>query len=200
MTVDHSEDRFGKRLTWVPFAALGILAITGLIEWFMGRLPLGPDGRFGLWEPNIWSSEQSQRLLDPYSFSHFIHGMLLYAVLTRVFSTAPLRCRFVTALLFEAGWELLENSPIIINRYRSVTIALGYEGDSILNSMSDILMVALGFWFTYKQRPWVSMAAIVLMEVGTLLWVRDNLTLNVIMLVHPVEVIRHWQLAAQPPP
>ena len=166
----------------------------------MGRSLFGPDGKFGFWEPSIWSSENSQRLADPYSFSHIVHGILFYALLWLVARKLPVRHRLLLALILEAGWEVLENSPLIINRYRAVTISLGYVGDSVLNSLSDILMMALGFLFAWRVRPWIAVATVFVMEIGCAIFIRDNLTLNVIMLVHPVEVIRHWQLAAQPPP
>jgi hypothetical protein len=103
------------------------------------------------------------------------------------------------AVLLEAAWEILENSPLIINRYRQATIALGYDGDSILNSLSDLLMMSAGFLSAARMRPWVSITLLVVMEVGCALWVRDNLTLNVIMLIHPVEAIKAWQMAGRPP-
>jgi hypothetical protein len=178
---------------------LSALVLTGGIEMWMGRSPLGPDGRFGLWEGSIWSSECSQRLADPYSFSHLAHGILFFGLLWLVARRLPVRYRLLGAVLFEAGWELLENSPLIINRYREATIALGYVGDSIMNSLSDIGMMSLGFLFAFRARAWVSVAVIVAMEVGCALWVRDNLTLNIIMLIHPVEAIKAWQAAGQPP-
>ena len=164
----------------------------------MGRSLLGPDGRFGLWEGNIWSSENSQRVADPYSFSHIVHGILFYAAFWLVAGKVPVRFRLLMAQLLEAGWELLENSPFIINRYREATISLGYVGDSVLNSLSDILMMTLGFLFAWRVKPWVSVAAVVAMEIGCALWVRDNLTLNIIMLIHPVDAIKHWQMAGAP--
>jgi len=94
---------------------------------------------------------------------------------------------------------LIENSPLIINRYREATIALGYSGDSVLNSMSDILMMTIGFVFASRAQLWVSVAAVIAMEVGCALWVRDNLTLNIIMLIHPMETIKNWQMAGRPP-
>ncbi len=164
----------------------------------MGRTFFGPDGRFGLWEGSIWSSASSQRFADPYSFSHLTHGIVIYGFLWLVARRVPLRHRFLLAALLEAGWELMENSPLIINRYRAVTISLGYEGDSVFNSVSDILMMAAGFWFAGRVRVRLSVAALLVMEAGCALAVRDNLTLNVIMLLHPFEVIRQWQLAGQP--
>ncbi len=164
----------------------------------MGRSLLGPDGRFGFWEGNIWSSENSQRLADPYSFSHIVHGMLFYGGLWLAARKRPLPYRLLLAMTIEAGWELLENSPLIINRYREATISLGYVGDSVLNSLSDIMMMVLGFLCAWRLRPWITVSAIIVMEVGCALWVRDNLTLNIIMLVHPIEAIKQWQLGGHP--
>jgi hypothetical protein len=180
-------------------ALVAALVVTGEIERFMGRTFFGPDGRFGLWEGNIWSSENSQRFADPYSFSHLAHGLLFFWALGLVARRCPLRYRFLLAVLLEAGWELLENSPIIINRYRAATISLGYDGDSILNSLSDILMMSAGFLFASRARVGVCVAVLLVMEIGCALVVRDNLTLNVIMLIHPVEAIKQWQMAGQPP-
>ena len=184
---------------WTCAAFLAALVVTGMFVRLMGRSWLGPDGRFGFWESSIWSSECSQRLADAYSFSHFVHGILFYAVLWMVARRLPLRSRFLLAVLLEAGWELLENSPIIINRYRQTTIALGYDGDSILNSLSDIVTMSLGFAFAWRVRPWITVAVVLALEIGCALWVRDNLTLNIIMLLHPVEAIKTWQMGVQPP-
>ena len=178
--------------------ALGILAVlitTALIERFMGRLWLGPDGRFGWIETNIWSSEQSQRVVDPYSFSHVVHGFLFYGLLWLVARRLPVSTRFFVAVVLEAGWELLENSPLIINRYRAVTIAQGYVGDSILNSVSDIAMCASGFLLAANLRVFFSVSLVVAIELLMLVLIRDNLTLNIVMLVAPIEAIRVWQMA-----
>jgi len=175
---------------------IALSAAAAVAERAMGRTWLGTDGRFGLWEGNVWSSEQSQRLADPYSFTHVVHGLLFYALLWLSWRRLPVRYRLVVAVGLEAAWEVLENSPIVIDRYRAVTIALGYTGDSILNSMSDVLMMAIGFLLAWRLRPRVSVAAVVLIELGLLFWVRDNLTLNVLMLVHPIEAIKVWQSAA----
>jgi hypothetical protein len=177
-----------------------VLGVTGAIELLMGRSPLGPDGRFGFWESSIWSDECSQRLADPYSFSHIGHGLLFYGVLWLLARKLPLRHRFFVALLLEASWELLENSPLIINRYRAGTIAQGYVGDSVMNSLSDIVMMSLGFLFASRVRPWMSVALLLTMEIGCALCIRDNLTLNIIMLVHPIAAIKAWQMAGQPVP
>ena len=174
-----------------------ILLITGGIEYSTGRSLLGPDGMFGWWESSVWSSENSQRVADAYTFSHIIHGMLFYAFLWLVARKVPMKYRFIMALIMEAAWELLENSPIIIDRYRAVTIAQGYVGDSILNSVSDVVFAGFGFIISRYSKFWTSVVLIVLMEVGCFFWVRDNLTLNIIMLVHPSETIKTWQSEGQ---
>jgi hypothetical protein len=191
------KNNYWKQYRWIIGAFIAVLVLTAGIELWMGRSPLGPDGRFGLWEGDIWSSENSQRFADPYSFSHLVHGILFYGFLWLVARRLPARYRLLIALVLEAGWEILENSPLIINRYREATIALGYTGDSVFNSLSDILMMAIGFLFAARARTWISVAAIIAMEVGCALWVRDNLTLNIIMLIHPFDAIKTWQMAGQ---
>ena len=190
--------RFLQRYKWIIGVFIALLVLTAGVELWMGRSLLGPDGKFGLWEGNIWSSENSQRFADPYSFSHIVHGIVFYAVLWLVARKLPVRHRLLIALALEAGWEMLENSPLIINRYREATISLGYVGDSVLNSLSDVLMMTLGFLFAFRVPARVSVAAVILMEIGCALWVRDNLTLNIIMLIHPFDAIKHWQMAGAP--
>ena len=177
---------------------LAVMLLTAGIELWLGRSLFGPDGKFGWWEGSIWSSENSQRFADLYSFSHLVHGMLFYGALWLVARKIPAHRRLLLALCLEAGWEVLENSPIIINRYRAATIALGYDGDSVLNSMSDILMMATGFVFARFVKPWLTVATMLAMEIGCALSIRDNLTLNIIMLIHPFDAIKHWQMAIAP--
>jgi len=185
-----------KNYSGIIAAVVAVLVLTGGIELLMGRSPLGPDGKFGLWEGNIWSSECSQRLVDPYSFSHIGHGILFFVLLWVLARKITIRNRFFVALLLEASWELLENSPLIINRYRETTIALGYVGDSVMNSLSDIIMMSLGFLLACCVRPRTSLAVLLAMEIGCAFWIRDNLTLNIIMLLHPIPAIKAWQMAA----
>ncbi len=179
-------------------AFVAVLVLTAGFEWWLGRSVFGPDGKPGLWEGSIWSNECSQRFADAYSFSHIGHGLLFFCLLWLVARRLPIRVRFLIAVLVEAGWEILENSPIIINRYREATMALGYSGDSIFNSVSDILMMSFGFLLAWRLPVWASVMLFVAMEVGCALWVRDNLTLNIIMLIHPVEAIKAWQMGGQP--
>jgi hypothetical protein len=189
-----------RRYRFIVLAFLVIILLTGSIELWMERSPLGPDGKFGLWEGNIWSSENSQRFADPYSFTHLVHGLLFFMLLWLAARKLPVRYRFLIAVVLEAGWEILENSPLIINRYREVTISLGYVGDSVLNSLSDILMMSIAFLFACRARPWISVAVLITIEVGCALWIRDNLTLNIIMLIHPMDAIKAWQMAGRPLP
>ena len=185
--------KFLKKHRFTIISTITILILVGTIEFFNGRSLLGPDGKFGWWDGNVWGNENSQRVADAYSFSHIIHGILFYAFLWLVARKLPLKYRFLFALIIEAGWELLENSPLIINRYREATIALGYVGDSVLNSVCDVLMMAIGFLMARFSKIWISIVLIIIFELGCLFWVRDNLTLNVLMLVHPVESVKIWQ-------
>ena len=179
---------------------VSVLLLQALIERGLGRLAFGPDGKFGWWDGSIWDSENSQRVADAYSFSHIAHGILFFALLWLVARRLPVTTRFLIAALLEAGWEILENSPLIIDRYREATIAQGYVGDSVLNSCGDVVMMMLGFILAGRVRVWVSVAVVLGMGIFCLIWVRDNLTLNVIMLLHPIPALKAWQAAGHPMP
>ena len=176
---------------------IAVAAVVAVVEYAMGRLPLGPDGTFGWLETDIWSSAQSQRVADPYSLSHVLHGFLFYGLLFLTARRWPVSTRLLAAVVLEGGWEILENSPLIIDRYRAVTIAQGYVGDSILNSISDIGMCAAGFLMASSFRVWTSVALVVAVEIVMAILIRDNLTLNIVMLAWPIEAIRNWQMAGQ---
>lgn len=175
------------------FAIAGVLAVAVTILLLMGRPPICTCGTIELW--GEIGPKQSQMLADWYSFSHIIHGFLFYAILRWLLPKRSITTRLTVAMLIESAWEILENSPIIIDRYREATIALGYTGDSVLNSASDILMMAIGFLAARKLPVPVSVAIVILLEIIPLLFIRDNLTLNIWMLVAPNEAIRHWQAA-----
>ena len=159
----------------------------------MGRPPICTCGEIALWEPSAASSRTSQMLSDWYSPSHIIHGILFYALLWWLARGWPVERRLLAALVIEAAWEIVENTPLIIDRYREATMALGYTGDSVLNSMSDIAMMAAGFVAARRLPVWVSVALVVVLELAALLVIRDNLTLNVVMLLAPSDAIRDWQ-------
>jgi hypothetical protein len=158
----------------------------------MGRPLICTCGRIELWHGAL-DSGNSQHLIDWYSPSHFIHGLLFYAAGYALLRRLPASSRYLIALAIEAAWEMLENSPMVIDRYRTATIALGYEGDSVLNSLSDIGFMTLGFWLARRLPVPVSIATALGFELLTLIVIRDNLTLNVLMLVWPIEAIRTWQ-------
>ncbi len=146
------------------------------------------------WSWDIWSSHNSQHLLDPYSLTHVLHGVILFYLLGAFLPRISTNRRFLIALIIESGWELLENSPLIIERYRSVTISLDYYGDSIANSISDILACGIGYLFAQKLGWRWSLALVVAFELFLLVTIRDCLALNVIMLVQPIEAVKQWQM------
>ena len=187
-----------KQYKWLIVAAIAMFIVVGVSEYFMGRLPLGPDSKFGWWDGNIYGSENSQRVFDAYSLTHIIHGFLFYLLLWIFARRLPAKYRLLAAVILEGAWEILENSPFSINRYRAETVNFGYTGDSILNSLSDIVMMAFGFFLAFRAKVWQSIIAVIIIELALLLWVRDNLTLNIIMLIHPIEAIKNWQAQIAP--
>ncbi len=172
---------------------MAIVAAAALALHLAGRSAICPCGTIRLWHGVVQSDENSQQLSDWYSLSHVIHGLLFYAIGWAVLRRWPVAVRLTLAVAVEAGWEVLENSPLIIDRYRAVTMAWGYAGDSILNSLSDIGCMGVGFWLARKL-PWQASVALgIALELVALAAIRDNLTLNVLMLVWPIEAVRAWQ-------
>ena len=195
---------YAGRMTIAPrrtaLAAILLLVVVAIILWAMGRPPICTCGEVDLW--GQVGPEQSQMLADWYSPSHFIHGLIFYGLLWLVVRNLPgkvwqpVERRFLVALVVEAAWEIMENTPLIIDRYREATMALGYSGDSILNSLSDIAMMGLGFLAARRLPIWASVALGLGLELLTLAIIRDNLTLNVWMLLAPADWIRDWQAGA----
>lgn len=179
------------RRAWIP--AFAILAAAVAILLAMGRNPICTCGTVELWVGARNSPKTSQMLLDWYSFSHLVHGLLFYAILWVAARRVSVNTRFLAALLLEASWEVLENTPMVIDRYRATTAALGYTGDSIINSLSDILMMATGFLLARKLPLWGSIALLIALELTPLLAIRDNLALNVWALLAPNAALQAWQ-------
>jgi hypothetical protein len=187
-----SEIVSNRRNLWFG-VALALLVAQIIILYSMGRLPICECGYVKLFEPGVNTSGNSQHLSDWSTPSHIIHGFLFYGLGWLLLRRAPLSARLSLAVLIEAAWEIAENSPLVIDRYRTATMALGYSGDSILNSGMDTIFMALGFLFAARMPVWVTVALAIAFELLTLVIIRDNLTLNVLMLVWPVEAIKVWQ-------
>ena len=190
-------DPLPRPLWHYVLVAAAVALLAGGVELLMGRVPISKSGRIVPWNGQVHGSENSQQIADWYSFSHVIHGIAFYAAL-RLLSRRKwsVGLCLVLAIAIEAAWEVFENTPFTIERYRKATIALSYYGDSVLNSMCDILFCAAGFFAAAYLRVWVSAALVVAMELFVGLMIRDNLTLNIIMLLHPFESIRKWQEGA----
>lgn len=174
-------------------ASAGIVVFAAAILLAMGRAPYCTCGYVKAWHGVVMSSENSQHLSDWYTPSHVIHGFAFFALFWLVARQLPVHTRFVMAMVLEAAWEVIENTPMVINRYREATIALDYYGDSVLNSVADIGAMAAGFWLAGAAPLAVSLGLTVAMEVFVAFAIRDNLTLNVIMLVYPLDAIKRWQ-------
>lgn len=179
------------RRSRTALAALLIAGATAIALLAMGRPPICGCGEIHLW--GAVGPSQSQMLADWYSPSHVVHGLLFYAALWLVARNWPAERRFIAALSIEALWEVIENTPAVIDRYRTATAAFGYTGDSILNSLTDMAMMAAGFLAARKLPLWASALLLLALELVPLLAIRDNLTLNIWMLLAPNDAVRQWQ-------
>jgi hypothetical protein len=179
---------------WLALGSIVVLAVIALrLE---GHRWWCRCGRPFLWSGNIWSAHNSQHLIDPYSFTHVLHGLIFYALLRPLAARLSLGTRFVLAVAVEALWEIAENTETVIDRYRQATMALGYTGDSAINSLGDIASCVLGFILAARLPVRWSIAFFLLVEATLLILHRDSLLLNVLMLVCPIESVKTWQMGA----
>ena len=193
--LDSTQPLVTRRTFWI---AVALAAVFVLLLKFAGR-PAWCKTGFALWSP-AWSSCTSQSFLDPYSLSHVLHGVIFFWLLWPLSDRVPLAWRLVAVICLEIGWELLENSPWIIARYRQDTAAFDYTGDSILNALGDVASTTIGFVFASRFSWKASVTLFVVFELWMLWLAHDNLTLNIVMLLHPIEAIKEWQLSGVAPP
>ena len=175
--------------------AVGVALVAAAILLWMGRAPICECGYVKFWHGETVSSENSQHIADWYTPSHVLHGLVFYAFLWLILRRASLGTRLVIATAIEAAWEVAENTDAVIQRYREATIALDYYGDSVLNSVADIVWMWVGFALARVLPVWASVALFVAAELIVGYFIRDGLTLNVIMLLWRQDWIRDWQMA-----
>jgi hypothetical protein len=175
------------------YACAFVLFSVALIEWWQGRLWWCPAGDHSPWSWVVMSQHNSQHIVDPYTFTHVLHGMTEFFIISLLFPRVPLAWKLLLAIGVEGVWEAVENTAYVINRYREVTISLNYFGDSIVNSLSDIVCCGLGFLLARKLRFWRSAVVFLVTEVVLMLTIHDSLMINVIQLIYPTETLRHWQ-------
>lgn len=195
MTLDSGPGQTGERLGPGTLSlAFLIVCATVLVLLLLGRTLICTCGTVKLWHGEVFSSENSQHIADWYSPSHFVHGILFYGLLAWLAGRLSIGVRFNLAVLAEAGWEILENTDFIIKRYRELTVSFDYFGDSIINSVSDIGFMSAGFLLAWRVPVRVSILVAIALELLAGFVIRDNLTLNIIMLLFPVDAIKTWQM------
>ncbi len=192
------EAHYRKNESW-PYLSSGtvsaVVIAMVLILWCQGRIWWCKHGDWAVYINQAWnSSHTSQHLFDPYTFTHVLHGVLAFWLAGLIFSRLAAAWQFVIAVVAEAGWEVLENSAYIVEKYRENTASLDYFGDSIMNSVGDVFACAIGFWIAVKLGRWKALAFFVAVELALLLWIRDGFLLNILMLIYPLESVKDWQM------
>ena len=176
---------------WLAVAA--VLAATAVVMRIEGRLWRCACGRLLPWVGDAWSADTSQHLFDPYSFTHVLHGFAFAGLLALTLRRVGGRWRLVLAVALESAWEVFENTDFVIRRYREATAALGYNGDTVVNSLGDVAACALGFLLARRLGGLRTLLLFVAVEAALLFWIRDSLLLNILLLLYPSETLRAWQ-------
>lgn len=194
MSADTASKRSLKENLWLGFGLVVIFVVTALLMRLEGRLWICACGTVRFWVSNTCSSDNSQHFLDPYAFTHVLHGFGFCWLVSLVLPRLKSNWQLLLAIALEAAWEVFENSSFVIERYRSVTAALGYTGDTIVNSLGDILCCLIGFLIAKRLGFGRAVIAFLALELVLLLWIRDSLLLEIVMLTFPIEAIKAWQL------
>jgi hypothetical protein len=187
-----------KKQFWPWLGTLLVVVLAIVLLRSQGRLWLCACGQVYLWAGDIWSSDNSQHLFDPYSFTHVLHGIMFFWLLALIAPRLALTWRLFIAISLESAWEVVENSAFVIDRYRATTAALGYNGDTIINSTADIMLCAVGFIIANYLGFWRTLLFFIIVEIILVIWIRDSLILNILMLIFPIEAIKDWQLGLAP--
>ena len=194
----HGRGAVSRRLAQMPFslfllAVAGLIALQAIALYALGQPPICTCGTVRLWVGTVSGPENSQQITDWYSFSHIVHGIGIYVLLWLIAPRTPVLLRLVLAVGIEVGWEIFENTPFIIDRYRQQALAQGYSGDSIINSLGDTTCAIAGFLLARTLPVWGSVALVLALELFVGVMIRDNLTLNIIQLIHPIPALSAWQ-------
>ncbi|HET7112892.1 MAG TPA: DUF2585 family protein [Pyrinomonadaceae bacterium] len=193
--MDFTKPPSTKRRWLFPVAVIVLLVpLTALALWAEGRLFSCSCGEFQFWVGNTCSSRNSQQLFDPYSFTHILHGFLLFWLVALLFKNLSPPWQLTLAAILEALWEVLENTNFVIDRYRAQTAALGYTGDTVINSIGDLFCAIVGFLIARRLGWFRSLIAFLLLEVVLFFWIRDSLLLQILMLIYPVNALKYWQM------
>lgn len=183
-----------RTLALCVLAVAGVLAAQAVVLGLMGQPAICGCGFVALWYPDSSGPQTSQHIADWYAFSHLLHGLIFYFLLWLLLPRASFATRLVLAVALEAGWEIAENTPMVIDRYRQTALAQGYFGDSVVNSLSDSFAAVIGFVLARLWPVWLGIAVVIAVELSLAYAIRDNLTLNILQLVYPSDAVSRWQV------
>jgi hypothetical protein len=194
MSASEKLFKFESKRDSLPWALMFIAVLWMVFQLFyQGRIWWCKQGDYALWSGAVFSAHNSQHLFDPYTFTHILHGVLFYWLTTLIFPQISIAWRLAISVAVEGAWEVLENTNAVIQRYREATISLDYYGDSVANSLGDVLACVIGFIIAQKLKLWLSLAFFILTEIVLIFWIHDSLLLNIVMLVYPLDAVKNWQ-------